>query len=303
MPEVLQRARDFGIKAKRNETTFYLGRERVIVADGKARERSAAATRRRFRCPRCRDGGRSSSSSCRATRGRRPSSSAFRRTASSSSGRRSSSDEETAPDERHIARRRALPPGVSAHHETRLPNAKPRPTPASAPPTAVLAMRAPSIARRTWSPMSWPPMAIGPTIRGKSKLSPPMMVTERLRREKSRSARRFQRDVLVLPVEVDAERGVVAGLEPRDLALEARHVRRPEHHVVFVGRVAGADVDAVDRRDAAPFFDARLSRPVRCRRRRSRTRRACRGGCRCCASWRPSVARSSSVRRESDSIE
>ncbi len=37
VPEVLQRARDFGIKAKRNETTFYLGRERVIVADGKER--------------------------------------------------------------------------------------------------------------------------------------------------------------------------------------------------------------------------------------------------------------------------
>ena len=46
VPEVLQRARDFGIKAKRNETTFYLGRERVIVADGKSAERSTAATRR-----------------------------------------------------------------------------------------------------------------------------------------------------------------------------------------------------------------------------------------------------------------
>ncbi len=37
VPEVLQRARDFGIKAKRNDTTFYLGRERVIVGDGKGR--------------------------------------------------------------------------------------------------------------------------------------------------------------------------------------------------------------------------------------------------------------------------
>jgi KUP system potassium uptake protein len=37
VPEILQHARDFGIKAKRNDTTFYLGRERVIVADGKAR--------------------------------------------------------------------------------------------------------------------------------------------------------------------------------------------------------------------------------------------------------------------------
>jgi KUP system potassium uptake protein len=40
VPEVLQRARDFGIKAKRNDTTFYLGRERVIVADGKPRSES-----------------------------------------------------------------------------------------------------------------------------------------------------------------------------------------------------------------------------------------------------------------------
>ncbi len=40
VPEILQHARDFGIKAKRNETTFYLGRERVIVADGKARTES-----------------------------------------------------------------------------------------------------------------------------------------------------------------------------------------------------------------------------------------------------------------------
>ena len=40
VPEILQHARDFGIKAKRNDTTFYLGRERVIVADGKARTES-----------------------------------------------------------------------------------------------------------------------------------------------------------------------------------------------------------------------------------------------------------------------
>jgi KUP system potassium uptake protein len=40
VPEILQHARDFGIKAKRNDTTFYLGRERVIVADGKARAES-----------------------------------------------------------------------------------------------------------------------------------------------------------------------------------------------------------------------------------------------------------------------
>jgi KUP system potassium uptake protein len=40
VPEILQRARDFGVKAKRNETTFYLGRERVIVADGEKRAES-----------------------------------------------------------------------------------------------------------------------------------------------------------------------------------------------------------------------------------------------------------------------
>jgi KUP system potassium uptake protein len=40
VPDILNRARDFGIKAKRNETTFYLGRERVIVADGERRAES-----------------------------------------------------------------------------------------------------------------------------------------------------------------------------------------------------------------------------------------------------------------------
>jgi KUP system potassium uptake protein len=34
VPEILQRARETGVKAKPNETTFYLGRERVIIADG-----------------------------------------------------------------------------------------------------------------------------------------------------------------------------------------------------------------------------------------------------------------------------
>jgi len=34
VPEILQRAREAGIKAKANETTFYLGRERIIIADG-----------------------------------------------------------------------------------------------------------------------------------------------------------------------------------------------------------------------------------------------------------------------------
>jgi KUP system potassium uptake protein len=34
VPEILQRTRESGIKAKPNETTFYLGRERIIIADG-----------------------------------------------------------------------------------------------------------------------------------------------------------------------------------------------------------------------------------------------------------------------------
>ena len=36
VPEILQRAREWGIKAKPNDTTFYLGRERIIISDGKA---------------------------------------------------------------------------------------------------------------------------------------------------------------------------------------------------------------------------------------------------------------------------
>jgi KUP system potassium uptake protein len=35
VPEILQRAREAGIKAKPNETTFYLGRERIIISDGR----------------------------------------------------------------------------------------------------------------------------------------------------------------------------------------------------------------------------------------------------------------------------
>jgi len=34
VPEILQRAREAGIKAKATETTFYLGRERIIISDG-----------------------------------------------------------------------------------------------------------------------------------------------------------------------------------------------------------------------------------------------------------------------------
>jgi KUP system potassium uptake protein len=38
VPEILQRARESGIKAKPNETTFYLGRERIIIASGGERK-------------------------------------------------------------------------------------------------------------------------------------------------------------------------------------------------------------------------------------------------------------------------
>ncbi len=34
VPQILQHAREWGIKAKPNETTFYLGRERIIIATG-----------------------------------------------------------------------------------------------------------------------------------------------------------------------------------------------------------------------------------------------------------------------------
>ena len=37
VPEILQWAREHGVKAKPNETTFYLGRERIIIGDGEAR--------------------------------------------------------------------------------------------------------------------------------------------------------------------------------------------------------------------------------------------------------------------------
>ncbi|HEX4683666.1 MAG TPA: potassium transporter Kup [Gemmatimonadaceae bacterium] len=37
VPEILQRARESGIKAKPNDTTFYLGRERIILATGEHR--------------------------------------------------------------------------------------------------------------------------------------------------------------------------------------------------------------------------------------------------------------------------
>ena len=37
VPEIIQRAREAGIKAKTNETTFYLGRERVLISDGRPR--------------------------------------------------------------------------------------------------------------------------------------------------------------------------------------------------------------------------------------------------------------------------
>ena len=38
VPEILQWARDFGIKARPNDTTFYLGRERIIIGQGGERK-------------------------------------------------------------------------------------------------------------------------------------------------------------------------------------------------------------------------------------------------------------------------
>jgi KUP system potassium uptake protein len=38
VPEILQWAREAGIKAKPNDTTFYLGRERIIISAGGARK-------------------------------------------------------------------------------------------------------------------------------------------------------------------------------------------------------------------------------------------------------------------------
>jgi KUP system potassium uptake protein len=38
VPEILQWAREFGIKAKPNDTTFYLGRERIIISQGGERK-------------------------------------------------------------------------------------------------------------------------------------------------------------------------------------------------------------------------------------------------------------------------
>jgi KUP system potassium uptake protein len=43
VPEILQRAREFGLRARPNETTFYLGRERIIIAT--AGERSPGTRR------------------------------------------------------------------------------------------------------------------------------------------------------------------------------------------------------------------------------------------------------------------
>src|SRR5262245_15689329 len=37
VPEILERARDHGIRARPGDTTFYLGRERIIIADGQAK--------------------------------------------------------------------------------------------------------------------------------------------------------------------------------------------------------------------------------------------------------------------------
>ena len=62
VPEILQWAREAGIKAKTNDTTFYLGRERIIISDGERRSRARAARRTSWCCRTWRAGERSSSS-------------------------------------------------------------------------------------------------------------------------------------------------------------------------------------------------------------------------------------------------
>ncbi len=92
VPEILQWARESGIKAKPQRHDV-LSRPRAHHHRRRrgARRGDAPRSGRRRASARWRAGARSSSSSCRATRARRRSSSVFRRTASSSSERRSSS--------------------------------------------------------------------------------------------------------------------------------------------------------------------------------------------------------------------
>jgi len=47
VPEILQWARESGIKAKPNDTTFYLGRERIIISDGERKPGTRPRARRR----------------------------------------------------------------------------------------------------------------------------------------------------------------------------------------------------------------------------------------------------------------
>ena len=44
VPEILYRLRQAGLKAKQNDTTFYLGRERVIVSDRRRGTRAGTRT-------------------------------------------------------------------------------------------------------------------------------------------------------------------------------------------------------------------------------------------------------------------
>jgi KUP system potassium uptake protein len=43
VPEILQRARESGVKARPNDTTFYLGRERIIIANGERKPEARRA--------------------------------------------------------------------------------------------------------------------------------------------------------------------------------------------------------------------------------------------------------------------
>ena len=83
MPQILAMSEQHGLRARPAETSYYLGRERLIptgpIADGAVAEEAVQR-------------------SCRGTRCRRRSSSASRRIESSSSERRSSSDGNWEPD-------------------------------------------------------------------------------------------------------------------------------------------------------------------------------------------------------------
>ena len=92
-------------------------------------------------------------------------------------------------------------------------------------PMSMLA-QAPVRSRRGNAPMSGRVMIFGVMKFGMMKLSPPMIVIERLRRGRSLEPTGLDLHVAILAVVVDPQIDVVAGLDARDLALEAIDVRR-----------------------------------------------------------------------------